>query len=65
MVSNSQCVDNLIPSFVQKLVKFQWRIQDFPEGAPTPEVGYFAHFFAESCMKMKEFGPRGRPWIHQ
>ena len=44
----------------------QWRIQDFPKGVPTPKLGilnyYFAIFFAENCMKMKEFGPRGRPW---
>ena len=42
----------------------QWRIQDFPEGdAPTPKVVvlsyYFAIFFTENCMKMKEFGPPG------
>ena len=44
-------------------VKFsiiQWRIQDFPEGsAPTPKLGLFCKFFSASCMKMKEFGPRG------
>ena len=38
----------------------QWRIQDFPEGAPNPKVGVLTYFFAENCMKMKEFGPRGR-----
>ena len=33
----------------------QWRIRYFPEG------GLFCNFFAENCMKMKEFGPlRGR-----
>ena len=33
-----------------------WRIQDFPGGCQI--------FFAENCMKMKEFGPPGsmRPW---
>ena len=35
----------------------------FPRRAPTPNVAvltyYFAIFFAENCMKMKEFGPRG------
>ena len=37
----------------------QWRIQDFPEGgAPIPKLGLFCKFFAENCMKMKEFGPR-------
>ena len=43
-----------------------WRIQDFPEGgAPTPKMGLFFQLFAENCMKMKEFGPKGggaRPW---
>ena len=39
----------------------QWQIQDFPEeGAPTPKSGIIFHFFfAENCMKMKEFGPPG------
>ena len=51
----------------------QWRIQDFPEGRRQfPKwvlTYYFANFFAENCIKMKEFGPfRGRaslapPWI--
>ena len=27
--------------------------------APTPKVGLFFQLFAENCMKMKEFGPRG------
>ena len=46
----------------------QWRIQDFPqEGAPTRKNLLFSRFFAENCMKMKEFGPPGggggaRPW---
>ena len=31
-------------------------------GTPTPKVGLFCKLFAENCMKMKEFGPRGRPW---
>ena len=39
----------------------QWQIQDFPEGgAPIPKLGLFCQFFAENCMKMKEFGPGGR-----
>ena len=39
---------------------YQWRIQDFPEGgAPIPKLGLFCKFFAENCMKMKEFGPPG------
>ena len=42
----------------------RWRIQDFPEGgAPTPKSVIIFQFFAENCMKMKEFGPPGgRPW---
>ena len=36
----------------------QWRIQDFPQGgAPIPKIANFFQFFAENCMKMKEFGP--------
>ena len=26
-------------------------------GAPIPKLGLFCKFFAENCMKMKEFGP--------
>ena len=43
----------------------RWRIQDFPKGgAPTPKSAIIFNFFAENCMKMKEFGPPGgaRPW---
>ena len=41
-------------------LQVQWLIQDFPEeGAPIPKLGLFCQFFAENCMKMKEFGPRG------
>ena len=43
----------------------QWWIQDFPEAeAPTIKLVLFYKFFAENCIKMKEFGPRGagRPW---
>ena len=28
-------------------------------GAPTPKSAIIFQFFAENCMKMKEFGPRG------
>ena len=39
---------------------YQWRIQDFSQGgAPTPKSAIIFQFFAENCMKMKEFGPRG------
>ena len=36
----------------------------FPGGAPTPKLGLICNFFAENCMKMKEFGPLGgaHPW---
>ena len=36
-----------------------------PGGAPTPKNAIIFQFFAENCMKMKEFGPPGggvRPW---
>ena len=51
--------------FNLKRNRTQWRIQDFPEGGvPTPENAIIFRFFAENCMKMKEFGPPGgaRPW---
>ena len=51
----------------------QWRIQDFARGgAPTPKNAIIFQFFAENCMKMKEFGPPGGarvpgapPWIRE
>ena len=43
-----------------RVVVLQWRIQDFPQGgAPTPKIANIFQIFAENCMKMKEFGPRG------
>ena len=43
---------------IQRWSRFQWRIQDFPEaGAQTAKSAIIFHFFAENCMKMKEFGP--------
>ena len=43
-----------------------------PGGAPTPKSAIIFQFFAENCMKMKEFGPPGGarvpgapPWIRQ
>ena len=41
-----------------------WRIQDFPEerGGANYQSLLRIYNFAENCMKMKEFGPRGRPW---
>ena len=39
----------------------QWRIQDFPQGgALPPKIAIIFQIFAKNCMKMKEFGPRGR-----
>ena len=50
----------------KRMIPIQWRIQDFPQGgAPTPKSTIIFQFFAENCMKMKEFGPPGgdaRPW---
>ena len=47
---------------IEKLNQNQWRIQDFPEGGANSQSGCANLFFAENCMKMKEFGPRwGRP----
>ena len=40
----------------------QWRIQDFPGGAPTPHGGCqhtILPKFPENCMKSKEFGCPG------
>ena len=37
----------------------------FTWGGPTPKCYYFAIFFAENCMRMKEFGPHSGgalPW---
>ena len=58
----------------RKRDQVQWRIQDFPQGgAPIPKIAIIFQIFAENCMKMKEFGPRGGgarvpgapPWIRQ
>ena len=43
----------------------QWRILDFPKReVPTAEMGWGANllfgFFAKDCLKMKNFGLRGR-----
>ena len=31
----------------------------FSRGVPTPKNAFIFEFFAENCMKMKEFGPPG------
>ena len=33
-----------------------------PGGAPTPKIAIIFQNFAKNCMKIKEFGLRGRPW---
>ena len=33
----------------------------FPGGVSTPKIAIIFQIFAENCMKMKEFGPRGSP----
>ena len=30
-----------------------------PGGVPTPKIAIIFHIIAKTCMKMKEFGPRG------
>ena len=44
---------------------FGEKLHENGRGVPTPERGvptyYLAIFFAENCMKMKEFGSRGWP----
>ena len=48
------------PSWLWNPGKTQWRIQDSPEGVrQLPDWDYFAHFFAENCMKIKDFGSPG------
>ena len=60
-VADPEKVRNIICVKKPNFMYVQWRIQDFPEGSPTPKVGvqtyYFAILFAENCMKIKEFGP--------
>ena len=42
-------------------IKQWWRFQDFPwGGGATPKVVMLTYYFAEICMKMKEFGLSGR-----
>ena len=42
---------------------YQWRIQDFPQGGANFLSGCANLFFAENCMKMKEFGPPGEACV--
>ena len=54
------CFSKMLYIVIQRWSRFQWRIQDFPEaGSPTAKSAIIFHFFAENCMKMKEFGPPG------
>ena len=53
-------VRGLLTRGLLKIVHWQWRIQDFPQGgAPTPKIAIIFQIFAENCMKTKEFGPPG------
>ena len=56
--------------------RLQWLIQDFPDGAPTPEEGtnlLFGIIIAENCNKMKKkiglgrasFVPPDPPLLHK
>ena len=43
-------------------IPLQWRIQDFLEGAPTPEEGanlLFGQYYTKNCVKMKKYWARG------
>ena len=43
---------------LRKSLYLEWRIQDFSDGmGQLPNWDFFANFFAENCMKMKEIGP--------
>ena len=47
---------------VKLSLPYQWRIKDYSEGGgANSKIGcaniLFCKFFAENCMKMKEFGP--------
>ena len=48
---------------------FQWRTQDFPEGAPTPKVGVPPYWFANLLPKTSWIRGGGTslvpPWIRQ
>ena len=48
--------------------RHQWRIQDFSEGASTPEEEvrtYYQTNFSEKYMKMNTFWPGGSATAHQ
>ena len=47
-------------AFIILNLKYQWRIQDFPEGGREPSRGGVnTPNFPENCMKSKEFGRPG------
>ena len=49
----------IFESETQFVYLVQWRIQDFPGGGGCANSQKCYYFFAENCMKMKEFGPPG------
>ena len=53
----SEKLCKIVTRFLCKTRPLQWRIQDFSEGAPTPEGAsiYYLTNFSENCMKMKKF----------
>ena len=64
VANNKKGLKNVVKN--KKDHSLQWRIQDFPEGggvnSQRPII--LQIFFAENCMKMKEFGTPGDmcPW---
>ena len=64
MTSNLQHILVVIKyTQILNIKTIQWRIQDFPEeGASTPGGRQYTILpkFPKNCMKLKEFGPRGR-----
>ena len=60
----NRCVSNVGSSIVSRkhqsyIVKYSGGSRFSRGGAPIPKLGLFCKCFAENCMKMKEFGPKG------
>ena len=57
------CFTSYVPVRIVFAHSLQWWIQDFPEGAPTPEGGsdnlLFSINSTENCMKMKKMDSEG------
>ena len=53
--------------FIANMLQIQWRIQDFPDGVPTPELGapycYLVKCLPKTVMEMEEIGPRGGAYL--